>query len=40
MVVIAFLVVSLHRDSLKEIKETLLRPRLSLIPFEALLGEL
>lgn len=40
MVVIAFLVVSLHRDSLKEIKETLLRPRLSLIPFEGLLGEL
>jgi hypothetical protein len=40
MVVIAFLVVNLHRDSLKEVKETLPRPRLSLIPFEALLGEL
>jgi hypothetical protein len=40
LVVIAFLVVNLHRDSLKDVKETLPRPRLSLTPLEALLGEL
>lgn len=38
MVVIAFLVVNLHREYLKDIQEVL--PRLSLIPFEALLGEM
>lgn len=38
LVVIAFLIVNLHRDSLKDIREALPRPQLSLIPFEALLG--
>jgi Fungal protein kinase len=39
LIVIAFLVMHIHSESLKDIQEVLPRPRLSLIPFEALLGE-
>ena len=39
LVVIAFLIINLQRESLGEIREFLARPQLSLIPFKDLLGE-